>query len=85
MPRLSEIERGDRRGFSGSSAELLTDRRERLRITLAIIGSGMIGDQRTDVGGRGAEIGGRRAEDGGRKRDEVNAETQRRGGERFQG
>ncbi len=48
-------------------SERLRDRRELFRYALAIIGSGMIGDQRPEVGGRGAEIGGRRAEGGGRR------------------
>ena len=59
MPRLAEIESAERRGFGGSSAELLTDRRERLRIALVMIGSGVL-----DGGKR--EAGGRRSEDRGK-------------------
>ncbi len=45
-------------------SERLKERRELFRYALAIIGSGMIGDQRPEDGGRGVEIGGRRMEDG---------------------
>ena len=48
-------------------SERLKERRELFRYALVIIGSGMIGDQRPDVGGRGVEIGGRRSEGGGRR------------------
>ena len=59
MPRLSEIEWPDDRGLGRSTAVLRADRRERLRIALVMIGSGVL-----DGGKR--EAGGRRSEDRGK-------------------
>jgi hypothetical protein len=56
MPRLSEIESADRRGFRELPAERLADRRERLRIALVMIGSGLL--RRNAEGGvRSEELG----------------------------
>jgi len=56
MPSLAEIESADRQGRCGLPAERLADRRERLRIALVMIGSGLL-RRNTEGGVRREELG----------------------------